>query len=113
MPFFVVLSFVLGLCDVLVLLHAPRRGPGLLEVQAARMLGADRGVRQEPLERLPLAGGARRDVAGTNQLLEFMAAAGAAILVDRHTGDGTRMPRAVQLAGRGQLLVACYGRVQL
>jgi hypothetical protein len=86
MPLFVVLLLVFGLRDVLVTLHAARRGTGFGEIEAPGVLGAHGAMRQEPFERLAFAGGAGGDVTSPNQLLELVAAAATAVLVNRHRG---------------------------
>src|SRR6185369_12387334 len=98
-PFFAVLLFVFRLRHVLVALHDACGRAGLLERHAAGVFGAHGAVREQALERAALAGRARRHIARADQLLELVAAAAAAILVNRHTRDGTRMARAAQPAG--------------
>ena len=57
MAFFVVLLLVLGLRHVLVALDQLGPGPRFVERRSARVLGADRALRQQPLEVWPLHDG--------------------------------------------------------
>src|SRR5687768_14897841 len=89
MSFFPMLLLVLRLRHVLVALHQLRLRARPVEMQLARVLRADRDMREQALEVLSFARRAGRGVAGANQLLELVAAAAAGVFVDRHRGHVT------------------------
>src|SRR5215216_2323060 len=84
MPLFPVLLLVFRLRDVLVALRQLRALARLVEIQLAGVFGAHRHLRQEPLEVVAVAFRTSRRVTGPHELLEFVVARAALVLVNRH-----------------------------
>src|SRR5262245_25727255 len=78
------LLLVFRLSHVLVALHQLGPCARFVEGILTRVFGADRAVREQALEILPVARGARRRISRAYELLELMPASAALVLVNRH-----------------------------